>query len=94
VIFIVRDDRKADLIFQCSDTTWQAYNRWPSQYSLYDDGKSVWYWGPRVDVSFNRPYGKYCQILDAPFTNDVWIGARDPERGDDLRDKHGIVAHE
>jgi len=44
VIFIVRDDRKADLIFQCSDTTWQAYNRWPNQFSLYDDGKSVWYW--------------------------------------------------
>jgi hypothetical protein len=68
VIFIVRDDRKADLIFQCSDTTWQAYNRWPNQFSLYDDGKSVWYWGPGVDVSFNRPYGKYCQILDAPLS--------------------------
>src|SRR5690606_7577192 len=24
VIFIVRDDRQADLMFQCSDTTWQA----------------------------------------------------------------------
>jgi hypothetical protein len=68
IIFIVRDDRKADLIFQCSDTTWQSYNRWPSQFSLYDDGKSVWYWGPGVDVGFNRPYGKYCQILDAPLS--------------------------
>jgi len=29
VIFIVRDQRRGDLIFQCSDTTWQAYNRWP-----------------------------------------------------------------
>src|SRR6185436_15235593 len=36
VIFIVRDDRPADLMFQCSDTTWQAYNRWPNQFSLYD----------------------------------------------------------
>src|SRR5579872_3250034 len=26
VIFIVRDDRRADFIMQCSDTTWQAYN--------------------------------------------------------------------
>lgn len=68
VIFIVRDDRKADLIFQCSDTTWQAYNRWPSQFSLYDDGKNTWYWGPGVDISFDRPYGKYCQILDAPLS--------------------------
>src|SRR6266542_4914304 len=53
VIFIVRDDRPADFIFQCSDTTWQAYNRWPSQFALYDDGKDQWYWGPNVQVSFN-----------------------------------------
>ena len=68
IIFIVRDDRPADFIFQCSDTTWQAYNRWPSQFALYDDGKDQWYWGPNVQVSFNRPYGKYCQILDAPLS--------------------------
>jgi len=68
VIFIVRDDRPADFIFQCSDTTWQAYNRWPSQFALYDDGKDQWYWGPNVEVCFNRPYGKYCQILDAPLS--------------------------
>jgi hypothetical protein len=68
VIFIVRDDRPADFIFQCSDTTWQAYNRWPSQFSLYDDGRTEWYWGPGVDISFDRPYGKYCQILDQPLS--------------------------
>src|SRR5262245_3296401 len=68
VIFIVRDDRRADFILQCSDTTWQSYNRWPSQFSLYDDGKNTWYWGPGVDISFDRPYGKYCQILDAPLS--------------------------
>ena len=68
VIFIVRDARRADLLFQCSDTTWQAYNRWPSQFALYDDGHNQWYWGPGVDVSFDRPYGKYCQILDAPLS--------------------------
>jgi hypothetical protein len=68
VIFIVRDDRRADFIFQCSDTTWQAYNRWPNQFSLYDDGNSEWYWGGGVDISFNRPYGKYCQIFDAPLS--------------------------
>ncbi len=68
VIFIVRDNRKADFLFQCSDNTWQAYNRWPNQFALYDDGKSNWYWGPGVDVSFDRPYGKYCQILDQPLS--------------------------
>ena len=68
LIFIVRDDRRADFLLQCSDTTWQAYNRWPSQFALYDDGKEQWYWGPGVDVGFNRPYGKYCQILDAPLS--------------------------
>lgn len=68
VVFIVRDDRKADFVFQCSDHTWQAYNRWPSQFSLYDDGKQEWYWGGESQVSFRRPYGKYCQIFDAPLS--------------------------
>jgi hypothetical protein len=68
IIFIVRDDRACDFLFQCSDTTWSAYNRWPSQWSLYDDGKKVWYWGPGVRVSWDRPYGKYCQVLDAPLS--------------------------
>ncbi|MFM1769651.1 MAG: hypothetical protein RJA22_2180 [Verrucomicrobiota bacterium] len=68
VIFIVRDDRPADFLLQCSDNTWQAYNRWPSQFSLYDDGKEQWYWGGGVQVSANRPYGKYCQILNAPLS--------------------------
>lgn len=68
VIFIVRDDRPADFLFQCSDHTWQAYNRWPNQFALYDDGTNEWYWGGNVQVSFRRPYGKYCQILDAPLS--------------------------
>ncbi len=68
VIFIVRDDRACDFLFQCSDTTWSAYNRWPNQWALYDDGKKEWYWGPGVRVSWDRPYGKYCQILDAPLS--------------------------
>ena len=35
VVFIVRDERPADILFQCSDNTWQAYNRWPNNFSLY-----------------------------------------------------------
>ncbi|MBN9691818.1 MAG: hypothetical protein J0M24_16375 [Verrucomicrobia bacterium] len=68
VTFIVRDQRRADFLFQCSDHTWQAYNRWPTQFSLYDDGKNEWYWGGNVEISFNRPYGRYCQIFDAPLS--------------------------
>lgn len=68
VIFIVRDDRVADFMFQCSDATWQAYNRWPDHFSLYDDGQNEWYWGGESQVSFNRPYAKYCQFVDAPLS--------------------------
>lgn len=67
-IFIVRDSRNTDLLFQCSDNTWQAYNRWPDQFSLYDDGESPWALKGGVRVSYDRPYGKYCQILDAPLS--------------------------
>lgn len=63
-VFIVRDDRPADILFQCSDNTWQAYNRWPDGWSLYTDPRAAH--APDVAVSFDRPYGKYCQIFDAP----------------------------
>jgi hypothetical protein len=70
VVFIVRDDRECDFLFQCSDTTWAAYNRWPDVWSLYDDGTPPhnWYTGPGVAVSFDRPYGRYRQIFDAPLS--------------------------
>jgi hypothetical protein len=68
VIFIVEDDRQADLLLQCSDFTWQAYNHWPDCFSLYTDGNTQWYTGPGVLVSFDRPYGKYAQLLDAPLS--------------------------
>lgn len=60
VIFIVTDDRPADILFQCSDNTWQAYNRWPSHYSLYTHPKGEQ--GPWADVSFDRPYGRQAQF--------------------------------
>ncbi len=61
VIFIVKDDRPADVLFQCSDNTWQAYNRWPSNYSVYTHPKGVE--GPWADVSFDRPYGRQSQFM-------------------------------
>ena len=36
IIFIVKDERKTDFLFQCSDFTWQEYNRWPDWRSGYD----------------------------------------------------------
>jgi len=69
VIFVVKEHRRSDILCQVSDFTWQAYNKWPGRDSLYDDGTpEVWYTGPNVRVSFDRPYAKYCQILDAPLS--------------------------
>src|SRR5262245_1236520 len=67
IVFIVRDDaRKADLLFQTSDTTWQAYNQYPG---LADGGSSLYCGGPfdnsagdyscatrSAKVSYNRPF--------------------------------------
>ncbi len=69
VIFIVRDDRPADLLFQCSDNTWQAYNRWPSHYSVYTHPRGGQ--GPWADVSFDRPYAReaqHAEVVNDPLT--------------------------
>ena len=59
VIFIVRDNRPADVLFQVSDNTWNAYNEWPEKSSVYTHPKGNQ--GPWADVSFDRPYGRYAQ---------------------------------
>jgi hypothetical protein len=72
VVFIVRDDRRADLLFQCSDLTWQSYNRWPAWRSLYDFGDNKWHTRAGNDVGFDRPYAIYYNGLPAhtlPITN-------------------------
>ena len=55
IVFVVRDDRKADLLFQCSDLTWQSYNRWPAWRSLYDHEENRWHTSVGNDVGFDRP---------------------------------------
>ena len=60
VIFIVTDDRPAEILFQCSDNTWQAYNTWPNNFSVYTHPKGNQ--GPWADVSFDRPYGREAQF--------------------------------
>ena len=52
IIFVVRDDRRADLHFQSSVTTYQAYNNWGGK-SLYRHNSSGT-WAQKV--SFDRPY--------------------------------------
>ena len=73
IIFIVRDNRPCELLFQCSDTTWAAYNSWPTwEWSLYHNNKNGYTgfkkrkkWSTNAAdtgwVSFDRPYAKYCQ---------------------------------
>ena len=61
IIFIVKDERPVDILFQCSDNTWQAYNRWPNNFSLYTHPRGVS--GPWAAVSFDRPYGRQSQYM-------------------------------
>jgi len=69
IIFIVRDDRKADIMFQCSDLTWQSYNRWPQWRSMYDSPNNPW--GTRrpesYSAGFDRPYGLFWNGFPAGF---------------------------
>jgi hypothetical protein len=69
VVFVVTDDRPADVLFQCSTNTWQAYNKWPDAYSLYDNDrpdKRPLVSGVRV--SFDRPFARYPQVTDNPLS--------------------------
>lgn len=80
IIFIVKDDRKTDLLFQCSDFTWQSYNRWPAWRSGYDwyfkNGEhNPWNSDPGPEISFNRPYTFYYNALPiGPFPPVVGSG--------------------
>ena len=52
VTFIVRDDDgHSDVLFQTSDTTWQAYNQYGGN-SLYVGSPA----GRAYKVSYNRPF--------------------------------------
>jgi Domain of unknown function (DUF4082)/Cadherin-like domain/Bacterial Ig domain len=56
IIFVVRSDgSKHDIVFQTSDTTWQAYNPWGG-FSLYG-GNTTYVDGRAYKVSYNRPFG-------------------------------------
>ena len=74
--FVVRDDDGgSDVLFQTSDTTWQAYNRWGG-YSLYSSPSSGSADNPNglvraYKVSYNRPF---TTRSDTPFGRDYLFG--------------------
>jgi hypothetical protein len=67
IIFVVRDDSGAsDLLFQTSDTTWQAYNSYGGN-SLYTGAPA----GRAYKVSYNRPLiGR--EMVDGPRESSVF----------------------
>ena len=75
IIFIVRDDRACDLLFQCSELTWSAYNRWPTNYSIYTCYTQNWSntGVPSGTVSFNRPYALFTHPVN-PIDTSVGVG--------------------
>ena len=60
---VVKDDRPADLLFQSSVTTFQAYNKWGGE-SLYADADDGIAGHKAVQVSFDRPYTSYDGTAD------------------------------
>jgi hypothetical protein len=73
-VFIVRDDRPVDFLFQVSDFTWQSYNRWPAWRSLYDLGDDKWHTEVGNEVGFDRPYSLYYNGLPSGF-NPLTLGS-------------------
>ncbi len=68
ILFVVRDDGGgSDLLFQTSDTTWEAYNRYGGN-SLYVGGPGA-NPGRAYEVSYNRPLTtRGTAPEDAPFS--------------------------
>jgi hypothetical protein len=71
IIFVVRDDSgHSDILFQTSDTTWQAYN----SYSDVQGAQPSLYTGGATKVSYNRPFNTRGQHGVA-YSNASWLFA-------------------
>ncbi len=70
VFFVVRSDAShSDLIYETSDTTWQAYNQWGGN-SLYQ-GTAPSSDGRAYKVSYNRPFNtRTCCVSDFVFASE------------------------
>jgi len=79
IIFTVRDSRRADLVFQQSVITYQAYNSWPGTsplggvgwglYNSDDNNMQV------AQASFSRPYGS-CPSEEPFFTPPMFYNSQ------------------
>jgi hypothetical protein len=78
IVFIVRDDkRRADVLFQTSDTTWQAYNQYPGP---ADRGSSL-YCNPNPGEGFSNAAGDYsCAQRSAKVSYNRPFDTRDHDR--------------
>jgi hypothetical protein len=78
--FVVRDDSsQSNLMFQTSDSTWQAYNEWGG---LQNAKGQDFYTSPRArKVSYNRPFGSTTfttvnrPLFDAEYPMIRWLEA-------------------
>jgi len=79
IVFVVRnDDSRSDLLFQTSDTTWQAYNAYAGN-SLYNGAPA----GRAFKVSYNRPLvsrgdqggGQASSLFNAEYPMVRWLEA-------------------
>ena len=79
IVFVVRDDDgHSDVLFQTSDTTWQAYNNYGGN-SLYLGGPA----GRAYQVSYNRPFstrgvnhgGRESWVFNAEYPMVRWLEA-------------------
>jgi len=72
IIFIVRDDASsAPMLFQTSDSTWQAYNSYGGT-SLYRDSTFGLPAGRAFKVSYNRPFNTRSLIANLGPRSFVW----------------------
>ena len=104
IVFLVRDDsRGSDLLFQTSDTTWQAYNRY--------GGNSLYVGSPAnraYKVSYNRPlttraYANPSALFGAEYPMIRWLerngydvsyttGVDTASRGDELLEHDAFLS--
>ena len=82
VIFVVRDDEGgSEVLFQTSDTTWQAYNFWGgnglygSEDEPYDSVLSAPPEGRAYKVSYNRPFGDRTPFFTSELPALRWLEA-------------------
>ena len=104
IVFVVRDDDgRSDLLFQTSDTTWQAYNRYGGN-SLYVGSPA----GRAYKVSYNRPfttraYAPEDWVFNAEYpmvrwleANGYWVsyatGVDTDRRGSELLEHKGFLS--